>query len=160
MCCSIMINSLIKIGEDEKEIERVLWISKDIDVAFLINIFNTSWPHEVKLSELIVLINEKKAQIIINEVHYRLIVESELSEKDKSKRDKVFNAVMEFYKYIDEPNIFITNERNKFINEVIRKCGISRRTIEDYIKRYWKRGMNPNALLPDIYRCGGKINLK
>ena len=160
MCCSLMVNSLIKRGQDEKEIERVLWISKDIDVVFLINIFDNSWPHEVKLSELIVLIDEKKAQFITNEIHYRLIVESELSEKDRNKRDKAFNAVMEFYKYISEPDIFITHERNKFINKVIKECGSSRRTIEDYIKRYWKRGMNPNSLLPDTHRCGGKNKCK
>ncbi|WPC42841.1 Mu transposase C-terminal domain-containing protein [Clostridium sp. JS66] len=156
MCCSLTVNSLIKVGEDEKEIERVLWISEEINIAFLINIFDKSWPHEAKLSELTVLINEKMVQFITNEVHYRLIVESELSEKDKNKRDKAFKAVMEFYKYIDEPNIFITHERNKFISKVIKKCGISRRTVEDYIKRYWKRGMNPNSLLPDTYKCGGK----
>lgn len=160
MCCSLMVNSLIKIGEDEKEIERVLWISKELDLVFLINTFDKSWPHEAKLSELTVLINEKKVKLITNEVHYRLIIESELSEKDRNKRDKAFNAVMEFYKYVDEPNIFITYERNKFINKVIKKCSISRRTIEDYIKRYWKRGMNPNVLLPDTYRCGGKNKAK
>ncbi|UZW12831.1 Mu transposase C-terminal domain-containing protein [Clostridium pasteurianum] len=156
MCSSLTVNSLIKIGEQEKDIERVLWILEEIDVVFLINIFDKSWPHEAKLSELIILINDKKVQFITNEVFYRLIVESELNDKDKNKRDKAFNVVMEFYKYIGEPNIFITHERNKFISKVIKKYGISRRTVEDYVKRYWKRGMNPNALLSDTYRCGGK----
>lgn len=53
-----MVNSLIKIRQDEKEIERVLWISKDINVVFLINIFDNSWPYEAKLSEVIVLIDD------------------------------------------------------------------------------------------------------
>lgn len=156
MCCSLMVNSLIKMDEDERKIERVLWISEELDLVFLINIFDKFWPHEVKLSELNKFIKDKKIQCVVNEVYYRLIVENELSEKDRNKREKAFNAVMEFYKYIGEPNIFITHERNKFINNVIKECGISRRTVEDYIKRYWKRGMNPNALLPDTYKCGGK----
>lgn len=153
MCYSLMVNGLIKRSKDEKEIVRVLWISAELDRVFLINIFDKSWPYEDKLSDLNLLIYEKKVEIVSNEIFYRLIAESELSERDKNKRDKAFNTVMELYKNIGEPSIFITHKRNKIINKIIKKCGVSRRTIEDYTKRYWKRGMNPNSLLPDTYWC-------
>lgn len=160
MCNKLMLNSLIERNEDEKIIERILWISEEVDIVILINIFDNSWPYQEKISELNMLLSEKKINLISNEIYCRLIEDNKLSEIDIKKRNKAFEIVMEFYRNVDEPNIFITKERNKFINKVIKKCELSRRTIEDYIKRYWKRGMNRNALLPDTYRCGGKNKRK
>lgn len=156
MYCSLNVNSLIKINEDEKEIHRILWVSEDADAVFLINIFDKSWPHEVKLSDFAIDIKENRVKFITNEIYNRVINANELSQRDINKRNKAFNVIMEFYQYIGEPNIFITSERNKYMNKVIEKHEISRRTAEDYIKRYWKRGMTPNSLLPDTYKCGGK----
>ncbi|MEG0774394.1 Mu transposase C-terminal domain-containing protein [Clostridium sp.] len=156
MSYSLMLNSLLKKKEDENSIERVLWISEELDFVFLINIYDTSWPYSANVSDLTALLRENKIETVSDEIYYRLVDDNGLSEKDIAKRNKAYEVVLEFYKNIGEPNIFITKERNKYISYIIKKYGFSRRTIEDYIKRYWKRGMNRNSLLPDTYRCGGR----
>jgi len=154
--CNIMLNTLIQRNKDEKLIERVLWISEETDIAFLINIFDRSWPYEIKLSKLNRLFIGEEIEVITSEVNFRIIDELDISDKEIKRRDKACQVVMELYKNIDEPNIFVTRERNKFINNVISKYGVSRRTIEDYIKKYWKRGSTKNSLLADYHHCGNE----
>ncbi|HEY8890313.1 MAG TPA: Mu transposase C-terminal domain-containing protein [Clostridium sp.] len=151
---NIMLNSLVQWNKDEKLIERVLWISEEIDIVFLINIFDRSWPYEIKLSKLYTLLIEEEIDVITNEIHFRVVDEVDISDKDVERRNKSYQVVMEFYKNIDEPNIFMTRERNKFINNVISKYGISRSTVEDYVKKFWKRGKTINSLLTDYHHCG------
>lgn len=52
-----------------------------------------------------------------------------------------------------EPDIYFGSQRKKMILEdaVASKAPDK---IYKYLKRYWKRGMTPNALLPDFQKCG------
>ncbi len=161
MYCNIMLNSLIQWDKDEKLIQRVLWLSEKDDMAFLINIFDRSWPYEIKLSKLNTLQMGKKIEVIKNEKYFRVIDEAQLSNKEITRRDKAYEIVMEIYKNTDEPNIFVTRERNKFIGKVICKYGVSRSTVEECIRKYWQRGKTRNSLISDYYHCGNeKIDKK
>lgn len=53
-----------------------------------------------------------------------------------------------------EPDIYFGDRRKRLIlnDTVASKAAVDK--IYDYLRKYWKRGMTPNALLPDFGRCG------
>lgn len=148
----IMINTLIKREEIK---ERILWLSEEDDVVILININDNSWPQINSYYEIKSELNIKKAEIIDDD-NIRIISEDSINLIEKEKRDKAYSIVMYFYEICKEPLIYDTKIRNKYIKEVIRKYKVSRSTVELYLKRYWKRGMTKNSLIPDFYKSGGR----
>ena len=148
----IMINALIKREETK---ERILYISKEEDIIILININDNSWPQLNSYYEIKSELNIKKAEIIDDD-NIRIISEDSINLIEKEKRDKAYSIVMYFYEICKEPLIYDTKIRNKYIKEVIRKYKVSRSTVELYLKRYWKRGMTKNSLIPDFYKSGGR----
>ena len=53
-------------------------------------------------------------------------------------------------------SLFVKNERNRLIKEVLAFSDKPRIYIIRQLRRYWQRGMAPNALAPDYHKCGAK----
>ncbi|MEO9812343.1 MAG: hypothetical protein ABJF18_06495, partial [Marinobacter alexandrii] len=51
-------------------------------------------------------------------------------------------------------SLFVKNERNRLIKEALASTGTTRQYIIRQLRRYWQRGMAPNALVPDYHKCG------
>src|SRR5690606_15416786 len=79
------------------------------------------------------------------------VEEDELTTKEKQIRDKA-NLIIK--SIMVEPHIYYKSTRGKLIKEASIKFNTSEKTIRNYLKRYWQRGMTTNALLPDYYKCG------
>ncbi|MCE5221180.1 MAG: Mu transposase C-terminal domain-containing protein [Clostridium sp.] len=149
----ILINTVMKKLESSV-IERVLWADKNI--VILINVEDNSWVYEEEYKLVIDSIKNKKREIIDYADNTFFIEENSINNVEKIKRDRAYEVVMEFYKKINEPDIFDIKLRNQHIKYVVKKFNISRSTAELYLKKYWKRGMTKNSLLPDYYLCGGR----
>lgn len=147
----LMLNMLIQ--NENKEKLRVLWISKNSDDIYVINVNDNRWQYLYSKSELKTEINKGKA-VIVDDFTF-ILSEDDISDKNKQIRDKYFNVISELYKLIDEPEIF-TKERNKYIVKLSYEHKIARSSIEGALKRYWKGGKTKNSLLPHYYKCGGK----
>lgn len=71
-----------------------------------------------------------------------------------SKRDEAWATIsplLERYR-----SLFIKKERNRLINELLQSTDKPRLYITRQLRRYWQRGMAPNALAPDYHKCGAK----
>ncbi|WP_323750371.1 Mu transposase C-terminal domain-containing protein [Marinobacter sp.] len=53
-------------------------------------------------------------------------------------------------------SLFVKNERNRLIKELLQSTDKPRLYITRQLRRYWQRGMAPNALAPDYHKCGAK----
>lgn len=56
---------------------------------------------------------------------------------------------------IDQPAIFEPAPRGRAIHRLVQEKQATKQTIYRLLRRYWQRGMIPNALLPDFHQCGG-----
>ena len=61
----------------------------------------------------------------------------------------------------DQPAIFESKKRGTMVQRLVTEQGITKQTIYRMLRRYWQRGMLPNALLPDYANCGaaGKVRV-
>lgn len=151
----IMVNTVVKKLE-VGVIARVLWVDKNENTVILINVTDNDWPYKEEYSYFVDSIKNKSIEIIEYTNNSSFIDEILIIKLDKRKRDKAYEVVMEFYKSIPGCDIFNKKLRNKYINTITKKFNISRSAVELYLKRYWKRGMTKNSLLPDYYKSGGR----
>lgn len=150
----VLVNTLIKYIESEI-IERVLWIDKVTDVVVLINIFDNSWPHLQELSYIKQLMLEGNIEIHSSDPFIKIIDYKQLSIKERDKIDLAWKIINYIQNTINVPQIFIQKERKKVLSKVTNEFNVSRNTVDNYLKRYWKRGMSKNVLVSDYQNCGG-----
>jgi hypothetical protein len=134
---------------------RVLGIFIDA-VAFTYvedNSFPTVWPKTEFFAEI--SNNDKaKVQAIVDPYAYVATFHEHLT-KDDSTRWKDNYALIE--PLLSMPDLFFKATRNKVIKahatNLGRRC---ENNIRKQLKRFWKRGMNKNAVLPDRYHVGNR----
>lgn len=152
---NININNVVK-NYKNNIIERVLYIDISENTIILINIDDNKWNYSIDYSVFIKSLEDKEREVIDYISNNSIISEISISKLEKEKRDRAYEIVCEFYKYNKEPDIFNKKIRNKNIDTICKKFNVSRSTVEGYLKRYWKKGMTKNTLLPNYYLCGGK----
>jgi sulfur relay (sulfurtransferase) DsrC/TusE family protein len=154
----LAVNTLIKYEDDDKSIERILWISPDSRVVFTINIFVKVYKFKTRMvEEILEGIKVGHIKKVDDDPLKRLVAEEEINDKNKELRDKAWEIVSSIMVVTD---IYDSKKRRKLILSASEKFGVSERSIYKYLQRYFQRGMNRNALLPDFDNCGGKAKEK
>ena len=149
----LIINSLIRY-KDTGIIERILWVDNLVDLIIVINIYDNSWAVFRELNHIKELISKRELEIVNNEPFFRLVNEEDLSIKQKDKRDFAWNIINSVFSQIDKPNVYIKEERREIIKKVTAEFNISRNTVDNYLKRFFKRGQVKNSLISDYENCG------
>jgi hypothetical protein len=150
----IKVNILIKwISEDER-IDRIVWFSRKENTIFLIDTRGNKMPIEYKLSYIEDML--QKENIIIEETDkfISILREEEIPTLYKGYRDKAWESIMSLVQ--EEPHIYISKERRRLILKASEVKDVSESTISRYLKRYWSRGKNKNALVPEFKNSGGR----
>ncbi|WP_051556554.1 Mu transposase C-terminal domain-containing protein [Alkalihalobacterium bogoriense] len=151
----ISINMLIQYKYDSNRIERVIWINEQYQSCFLVNIFDNSLPFEREIVEIKSLFKNKEIMLVEKDPFAVMHSDSGVSEKALKLQEQSWKVINNLL-VNGVGNLLISKERNKLINKVAKDMKISKKSVLKYLKRYWKRGMNKNALLPDFANCGGK----
>lgn len=147
----ITINSVFKYVEGE----RVRIIDIIDEYVYLINVdASTSMPKK----ELLRTIEEEiKANnlISIRDPFARLIDEKDLSNTQVSKRNEDWDFIMKYWT-ANKYDILDKNTRNKALMNIAISSSLSLSKVKKVFSRYWQRGLNKNALIPDYINSGGK----
>lgn len=148
------VNDIIKWKfNSETKIERILWIRNSLVVLIDIN-EPDALPELRKLDELEQEIIANNIEIVMDDPYIKIIKEKEISFKQKELRNTAWNIVSKIVH--NEPDIYYRETRGTLIKEVCEEFGISKKTAYKYLRKYWKRGMTINALLPDYDKCGAE----
>ncbi|MBD2070352.1 DDE-type integrase/transposase/recombinase [Leptolyngbya sp. FACHB-671] len=176
----IYVNDLIEwnVDEVERSTERVLWIDKDYTIALVIDIFaKTGFPTSRKIVEIVDALSEGQAKKTSHDpfIHKSLVEEVNLSESERTIRDKAWDIISTLVEPKNEPSIYYKSLRGSMIRSVVdnfnagknrgsrqEKNGerITEKTVYTYLRRYWQRGKTINALLPDYCNSGGPGKIK
>lgn len=147
----IIVNSVFKYDTGERIriidiIDQLVYIV-DIDAV-------TSMPKK----ELLHAIEdelESENLVQINDPFARIINEKELTEIQINKRNEDWKFILEYWdKY--KVNLLEKSSRNNKLEEISYLSGLSLSKVKKVFSRYWQRGMNKNALIPDYINSGGK----
>ncbi|MTI67148.1 MAG: DDE-type integrase/transposase/recombinase [Firmicutes bacterium] len=121
---------------------------------YLIDINKNRVPYLIKRGDIEEALSNGKANIKEDDPYAVFIKDKDIPEKHTEIRDKYWDMIKEIVK--EEPQIFQSTYRRRKIREITSENDVSQLTILNYLKRYWKRGKVPNALLPDYWNCGAK----
>lgn len=151
----LAVNALItwKSEDDNLLTERILWLDRKLDIAYVININEDNLPFRRSIQEIKDGIKHGDAYVEVNDKFKRFIYEEKLTIREKQIRDNAWKTIKDIV--IFEPQIFCKKERRDLINKMAVEHMVHRNTIIKYLKKYWKRGITRNTLLPDYYLCGG-----
>lgn len=149
----LVVNQLIEsIVDESRVIERILWI--DVESICVICVNNNDGPYFRNISEVEDAIKNESVKIMSEDSFITIVNEDDIKDKHREIRDKSWSMIKELAS--QEPDVFISRYREKAIRDLSTRFGVSKSTINRYLKKYWKRGKAPNALLPDFINCGGK----
>ena len=157
MTIAFAVNNLIQRSgaSSEAVTERVLWLDEGEDVAFVIEVEGRKGvPQHVKVSELKEDAEAGQLVVLTEDKWARVLVEQELSDKQKSIRDKAWEIIEPLVVSEAEPDIFNNIIRGSLIKEAARKHGVTVTVVYKYLRRFWQRGKVKNALLPDYENSG------
>lgn len=152
----LAVNKLIscQTENNEKIVERILWLNNAQDVGFFIDIYSNCLPCARSIREIEEGIDNGSIVFEAEDPFGRIINEENIPEKHKVARDKAWEIIKDIV--VLEPIIYIPAERRKLILKACDCHNVHESTVVRYLKKYWKRGKTKNALLPDYYMCGGR----
>lgn len=161
---SVYVNSLIKYFDSDfntKCVERVLWISIELDQIVLIRIDQKESPYpEFKSYHETIQILDTPFAIILEDDPYSDLnsPSKEYLEKHQSKRDEKWEIIKNHVDY--EPYIYDISNLEVIVGQIKKETGKRSKRIYTILREYWIGGKTKNALLPNYINSGGKGKLK
>lgn len=133
--------------------ERVLWIDPCGDAVFVIDISNAaSLPILRTRLEIESALDDEAAIHLTIDPFSRLVAPVDVPAKHLEIRDRNWEKISGLVS--QEPDIYLDNQRKKLILKNAESVSGAIDKIYDYLRKFWKRGMIKNALLPDYVNCG------
>ena len=150
----IVVNSIIR-WKKEEQTEGLLWIDRFRELTFTIDIHKNQYSPNLRyINDIIDDLNNDDAVLFEEDPWLKIIREEDINEKNKERRDRAWQIISYIINACGEPNIYDSGIRSEYIKEASKRFQISDRSIYEYFKRYWQRGLTKNALLPDYHNCG------
>lgn len=150
----IQVNKLIKWLSEDERVERILWFDREEDIVFLIDVKEKKMPGVCRLSYIEDMIQLEKIVFELSDKYMNILKEEEIPTLYMQYRDKAWEIIKSLVE--EEPYIYISQQRRGLILELSKNTKTSESTINRYLKRYWCRGKNKNALIPEFKNSGGR----
>jgi len=157
---------------------RLLWVSDcGTEGAVILMENDKALPELVGVDVLTDDVKSGRAKLMLEDPYAVFVAGGDLKDSYKAIRDKAWHLIEGLVTRV--PDIFVAHRRSHLIKAMIvaieRKAevidgssdeardkqgdkakGVSHNTFYKYLRRYWQRGMTPNALIPTYERSGGK----
>lgn len=149
----LAVNQLISFP-DEGRIERVLWIELSSPGYILIDFASkNALPMFRKHADLEAMAERGHLRLDAEDPFRYSTDEDGLNPQHRAIRDKNWGRIAPLLD--QQPAIFLPERRGKIIASALEE-GQSHVSLYRLLRRYWQRGMTPNAFLPDYAKCGGR----
>lgn len=150
----ILVNSVFKYVDIDNG-ERIRIIETDEENAYVVNIDSaSSMPKVEKLQQLEEEIDAEKL-VLVKDPFSKILEDKELTEVQIKKRDLDWHLVEKYWE--DNKNKLLQKSyRSKAFKRISDESGVSLSTVKKLFSRFWQRGMNKNALLPDYINSGAR----
>jgi len=148
----VNVNDILYNQEEEKDY-RILWLSREQDIAYIFALTCEKMPVVASLKDIERHLSDGTLVKHHTDKHFKAVSESEISDAHKTIRDSIWVIIERLVS--QEPAIYDRNQRGKMIVD-LKSQGIEQKSVYRYLKRYWQRGKNKNAFLPDYQNSGGR----
>ncbi|RDW18775.1 Mu transposase C-terminal domain-containing protein [Oceanobacillus chungangensis] len=136
---------------------RIVYCDRLSSIIYAIDMNKIRWPFAMKKDELVANYQTEKIVILENDPYIRNVVEEELSDAEKERRNRAWDIVNFVFQQVDsEVLIFQSRYRENAIKLAETSYKINYSTVKSYLVSYWKGGKIRNGLLPAFNLCGSK----
>ncbi|MBD1382444.1 Mu transposase C-terminal domain-containing protein [Metabacillus arenae] len=147
----ILVNRVYQYVEDNKRIRIIEIVDPmtfyvDIDAV-------SSMPSEILLSSIESELEQEKL-LLISDPFAKAIEDKDLTEVQILKRDEGLQVIEQYCLPIMD-TLLKKRGRENTLSKIAKMSGVSKTKVKRLLSRYWQRGMNKNALLPDYFKSGG-----
>lgn len=150
----IAINSVFKYIDSKNE-EKIRIIDIINNYVYITNVDGaTSMPRKELIETILQDINAEKL-VLVKDPFVRIIDEKDLSELQINKRERDWEVIRTYWEF-NKYDLLEKHLRTKKFEEISKATGLSVPKVKKLFSRYWQRGMNKNALLPDYINSGAK----
>ncbi len=159
-----MVNQVIEWLDENGDpvTERLLWIAPTYTDAYLFDLRDPqAMPVWRRIQDLEGAINQGIVRVLsVDPYLIGMRPEDTLSDRQRRQRDQAWGVIQPLVQRDGEEAIFQAKTRGILINDAIERTGISKPTIYNYLRKYWRGGQTKNALVPDFDRRGGRGKTK
>lgn len=150
----ILVNSVLKYVDIDNG-ERIRIIETDKENAYVVDIDSaSSMPKLKKLQQLEEEIYAEKL-VAVKDPFSKILEDKELTEVQIRKRDLDWQIVERYWED-NKYELLQKSYRSKVFKDISNESGVSLSTVKKLFSRFWQRGMNKNALLPDYINSGAR----
>lgn len=148
----IYINQVLQYVTDSKRL-RVIDIEESY--VYIVNIDTTSAMPQKELYSVLQTDIKQGELLVVMDPYAKAIPDNELTEVQIQKREEDWYTV-EKYILHNMKELLNKQGRENEIQEIVKESGLGKTKVKKLLSRYWQRGMNKNAMLPDYANSGGK----
>ncbi|MCG7377381.1 Mu transposase C-terminal domain-containing protein [Paenibacillus sp. ACRSA] len=146
--------------EGQEIVARLVHIdAKEEDMYFFdISDTKSGFPFVLKIEAFNNLILSGEI-VKVEEDHFTLLyAEEDLTKEVRERRDKIWGVFEPFLS--NQTHLLLLNEesRGEMITRLSEELGNHKKTVRNYLRRFWQRGMVKNAFLDDYSNCGSPGN--
>lgn len=146
-------NALIKF--ESGELIRILHINRITSIIYVINMKGNRWPYVMTKDELLTAYKNKKAAVEEIDEYCRAVPEDELSEMEKTKRNRSWEIVSYFKSRLDdEEYMFISAYRKDAMKDTMKVFNLSYNGLKNILIKYFIGAMTKSSLIPNYFKCG------
>lgn len=139
---------------DNKTI-RVIYCDSLSRVVHAIDVEKMRWPYAIDRDEIITDYQNKRITVLEADPYMRNVMEEELSEAEKDKRNRAWEIVSFVFQQLEsEVLIYVTKYREIAMKRALGTYTVNYTTVKNYLIRHWQGGQIKNALLPHFHLCG------
>lgn len=147
------VNQLLRWSEDDR-LERILWVDPGGNGLYSIDVASDkALPQFWNSAYLDLEVSEGRLAVEQTDPLARFLPEDSLSPQQRQRRDAAWGIVRPLI--MQQPDLFTADRRGLMVRKAMEEHGVTKQTIYRLLRRYWQRGMTPNALLPDYHLSGG-----
>ncbi|MFE8698292.1 Mu transposase C-terminal domain-containing protein [Cytobacillus sp. FJAT-53684] len=136
---------------------RVVYNNRLSSIVRVIDMEGNRWAYEMEKDSIFSLFELNEISKLTEDYFYRHVVEEDLSNAEKTRRDRAWEIVTYVYAQLEnEEQMFMTKYRDQAMKRAVAVYQINYRTVKSYLIAYWKYGKIRNALLPSFHMCGAR----
>ena len=150
----LLTNQLVEI-KSEGVVFRVLWVDPLGRGYYVIDVRSqAAFPEFRGALELEELLAHDEATLFPDDQWLAPLMDAGLPDSHKERRDRAWELIQPLALHL--PDIFKPRVRGEAVAALVAAGTATKQTVYRLLRRYWQRGMVPNALLPDYTRSGAR----
>ncbi|SHG56697.1 hypothetical protein [Massilia sp. CF038] len=148
-------NDLLHYTFPRERTVRILWIDAAHKIAYTFELHaKSAHPQIATLGSLVEDVNSGRAQLLLVDPYLVQARPDDLPVSHLQLQARAWDVVSTLV--TQEPAIYQPSARGGMVLRHAELHGISYPSVYRYLRRYWERGQNANALLPDYKNSGGR----